>query len=267
MDGGDLSDVSVLAHVLQNRLAAVSGAASMLREHPDLSLAHRDQLLEIVERAASGLAPAIHLLQRGLPAMALLELQQPEHGLLPARSSGTPADVPMPEDDEARVAALRSYEVLDRPALPELERIARLAAVAVGVDDAFVNLIDADRQWQAAASGPERIEVPRCDAMCAVTVARGETVLVPDARDDPRFASSPWVVGPLGGVRFYVSSPLRSTVDGHVIGTLCAVGTEARQLDAEALDRFEDLASLAMSILEARRAAMALRAVLDAQAV
>ena len=80
MDGGDLSDVSVLAHVLQNRLAAVTGAASMLRDHPDLSLHHRDQLLEIVERSANGLTPAIQLLQRGLPAMALLELQQPSEG-------------------------------------------------------------------------------------------------------------------------------------------------------------------------------------------
>ena len=266
MDGGDLSDVSVLAHVLQNRLAAVTGAASMLRDHPDLSLHHRDQLLEIVERSANGLTPAIQLLQRGLPAMALLELQQPSEGSIPKRSSGTTSPFPVPDDDAGRVVALRSYEVLDRPALPELDRIAKLAASAVGVDAAFVNLIDADRQWQAAASGPDRIEVPRCDAMCAITVARGETIVVRDAREDAAFATNPWVVGVLGDVRFYASAPLRSTVDGHVIGTLCAVDTEPRELDAATVERFEDLASLAMSILEARRAAMALRAVLEAQA-
>lgn len=266
MDGGDLSDVSVLAHLLQNRLAAVSGAASTLREHPDLSAEHREQLLDIVERSARGLSPVITLLQRGMPAMALLEMQQPQAGLLPAMSSGATPTVPVPDDDEARVEALRSYEVLDRPALPELERIARLAADAAGVELAFVNLIDAERQWQAAASGPDRIEVPRCDAMCAVTVARGETIVVPDATQDPRFATSPWVVGPLGEVRFYVSVPLRSVVDGHAIGTICAVDDQRRDLAPVAVERLEDLASLAMSILEARRAAMTLRAVLEAQA-
>lgn len=257
---GDLSDVAVLAHVLQNRLVAVTGAASLLRTAPHLPEETRAELLDVVERSAAGIGPAIELLQRGLPAAALAELTEPA-APLPRRSSGESRPYPVPDDDAARVEALRRYDVLDRPEEPELARVARLAAHLAGTSVAFVNLIDGDRQWQAASNGPLRVEVPRADAMCNLTVATGRAVVVPDAADDETFASSPWVTGALGRVRLYVSVPLVAP-GAHTIGTICVVDEAPGAIGPEVVAKLEDLAALGIAALEARLAARELRRLL-----
>jgi GAF domain-containing protein len=254
---GDLSDVAVVAHLLQNRLAAVTGAAALLRSAPGLPEEARVELLEVVERSAASITPAIELLQRGLPAAALAEMSQGAPPL-PRRSSGEDRPYPVPEDDAARVEALRRYDVLDQAEQPELARLARLTAHLTGAPVAFVNLIDGERQWQAASNGPARTEVPRSDAMCNVTVASGRSVVVPDASQDETFASSPWVTGVLGDVRLYVSVPLVAPGE-HAIGTICVVDEAPGAVDPEVVAKLEDLAALGIAALEARLAARELR--------
>lgn len=262
--GGDLSDVAVVAHVLQNRLAAITGAADLLRRGGAVPDDMRDELLDIVSRAAEGIRPAIQMLQYGMPAAALLELQ-PGSGALPKASSGVDRAFPVPDDDAARVEALQRFRVLDEPLLPELERITRLAASAASASGAFVNLIDADRQWAAAATGGDRVEVPRCDAMCNVTLVEKMPIVVADASTDPVFGDSPWVTGVLGEVRLYASVPLLTSGD-HAIGTLCVVDDSPRTLTPEEIGALSDLASLAVAVLEARLAGLELRRMVEAAA-
>ena len=168
---------------------------------------------------------------------------------------------PLPADEAARVAALHGYGVLDQPrqaADPLLDAAARLAAYVCGTPTAVVNLIAADRQWQAAAYGTEPGEAPREDAMCAHVVASGELVHVPDARDDARFDRSPFVTGDQATVRLYASAPLR-TADGHVIGTVCAYDEgRAGSLTPVQLDLLRDVADQVMALFELRRMAAAL---------
>ena len=70
-----------------------------------------------------------------------------------------------PHDDEARGAALHRYGILDRPPTADLEAITRLATFVAGSSIAVINLIDRDRQWQAAATGMTPGEVPRSSSM------------------------------------------------------------------------------------------------------
>jgi hypothetical protein len=81
------------------------------------------------------------------------------------------------------LAALHSLQVLDQPRNYQLDALARLAAFVCGTPTAVVNLIDADRQFSAAAYGCEPTDVNRQDAMCATSI---ESLDVSYAADAPR---------------------------------------------------------------------------------
>ena len=167
-------------------------------------------------------------------------------------------ELPLPADEAGRLVALRSYGVLDQPRQTDLDAAARLAAYICGTPTAVVNLIDADRQWQAAAHGTVPGETPRADSLCAHVVTGTEVVHVADARDDTRFAGSPFVTGPTATVRLYASAPLL-TVDGHAIGTVCAYDEQrAGELSETQVALLRDVADQVMALFEMRRMAATL---------
>jgi diguanylate cyclase (GGDEF)-like protein len=164
----------------------------------------------------------------------------------------TDVKAPIPAAETRRLAALHRYGIVDAPVDPDLEAITRLASHIAGCEAAVVNLIDADRQVQAAATGTKPGIVPRDDAMCAHVVAEDAPIHVADARDDPRFADNPFVTGALADVRLYASAPLR-TPDGYAIGTLCVFDPEPGTLDETRLAALDDLSRQVVQILELRR--------------
>ncbi|MCC4599781.1 putative bifunctional diguanylate cyclase/phosphodiesterase [Xanthomonas melonis] len=163
-----------------------------------------------------------------------------------------PAPVSQPPsviDDASRVAVLRGLCLLDSPPDPVFDTIAALAARSLGADIALVSLVDAHRQWFKARLGMETPETPRDQAFCAHAIASDETMVVLDARLDPRFSDNPLVLGP-PFIRFYAGAPL-TLRDGHRIGTLCVIGTTPRTaLDADALDHLQGLRDLAVLRVE-----------------
>jgi diguanylate cyclase (GGDEF)-like protein len=161
---------------------------------------------------------------------------------------------PQPANEPARLAALRGLGVLDSPPDEELDALTRLASHICGTPTAVLNLIDADRQWQASAHGVPRGEVSRDDSMCAYSILSREVTYTPDASLEAVFAESPFVSGAIDKVRLYVSAPL--VVGGDkVVGTLCAFDTKAVTLSREQIERLRDLAGVTVRILELRRSA------------
>lgn len=159
---------------------------------------------------------------------------------------------PRPADDAERVAALRALGVLDTAEDEDLDAVVRVATFVCGVPSAAVNLIDADRQWQAAAYGFKRGEVPRDDSMCAWSILQPGVTYTSDASQDAVFANNPFVTGRLASVRLYASAPV-VIASGYVVGSLCAFGEEPGELSRVQIDRLADLASTAARILELRQ--------------
>lgn len=151
-----------------------------------------------------------------------------------------------------RVADLYAHADPDAVQPPEVEDLVVRAAEVAGVSMATLNLIDSDRQCQAATAGFEGGPSPRREAMCRATLESGAVEHVPDARADPRFADNPWVDGRRGQVRFYASVPLR-TRRGHVIGTLCAFDIEPHRLSPGQLLALEQLAVEVVETFERSR--------------
>jgi signal transduction histidine kinase len=165
-------------------------------------------------------------------------------------------DAPLPVNETERLATLYGLNVLDSPPEKDFDDIVALAAAVCGVPMSLVSLIDTDRQWFKASVGTDLVETSRDLSFCAHAILGRDLLVVPDARQDPRFADNP-AVAREGGVRFYAGAPLVTT-DGYALGTLCVVDSRPRRLDVEQLQALHALARQVTSQLELRRYAVAL---------
>ncbi len=160
---------------------------------------------------------------------------------------------PIPINDAERVAALRSYGVLDTPPEPDYDELTRLAAQICHVPIALISLVEEDRQWFKAKIGLAATETPRETSFCAHVVAApaAGVLVVPDALLDPRFSDNPLVLdGPQ--IRFYAGAPL-VTHDGWTLGTLCVIDQRPREITPDQLHALEILRRHVVNTLELRR--------------
>lgn len=158
----------------------------------------------------------------------------------------------IPANEEARLTALRSYDLLDTEPEAWFDGLTKLASALLSVPIVLVSLVDRDRQWFKSRHGLAASETSRDVSFCAHVVAEGAPLVVPASARDPRFSDNP-LVDHEPFVRFYAGVPLR-TSDGHVLGTLCAIDHQPRDFSAEQLGLLELLAGQVMERFELRRA-------------
>jgi len=154
-----------------------------------------------------------------------------------------------------RLAALRSYKVLDTPADAAIDRLATLAGNLFNAPIALVSLVDQERQWFKARIGLDACSTPRGQAFCAHAVAMPpeSVMVVEDAARDPRFADFPLVTGP-SRVRFYAGATL-TTKDGYNLGALCVMDSRPRPRPSETeLERLKLLARIVVDEFELAKA-------------
>jgi serine phosphatase RsbU (regulator of sigma subunit) len=154
------------------------------------------------------------------------------------------------EIEEARIAALRRYRILDTPPEEDFDDLVRLAAQICDVPIALISLVDRDRLWFKAKVGVDGTQMPRDNSFCAHAVA-GERLVVPDARLDERFKNHPVVTGE-ASFRYYAGVCL-TTPDGHRLGTLCVLDRQPRELTEAQLDALSALSRQVIGQLELRR--------------
>lgn len=143
--------------------------------------------------------------------------------------------------EQARVEAVRELGLLDTPPEERFDRVVRLAQQFFDVATVAVNLIDDDRLFVKSAVGFESGgSVPRDTSFCPRTIDTQQTLVVPDARNDADWADHPFVTGD-PNVRFYAATPLAGP-NGQVVGALCMVDREPRELTASDRALLDDLA-------------------------
>ncbi|MCP1623335.1 sensor domain-containing diguanylate cyclase [Pseudomonas nitroreducens] len=157
---------------------------------------------------------------------------------------------PIPVDESLRQQTLDEMNLLDTPAEHYLDTLVQLTQDLVKVDTVLISLIDQERQWFKARVGLDASETTRDVSFCGYAILGEDTLLVPDATLDERFADNPLVLGP-PYIRFYAGRPLRAG-NGQAIGTLCMVDPRPRNMTEAQQTNFRDLATLAEGYLQLR---------------
>ena len=113
--------------------------------------------------------------------------------------------------EQARLAALHRYAILDTPEEEVFDRFVDLASGIADMPISLITFVDGERQWIKARAGTDLAETPRDRAFCDQAIRSDEIMVVPDATKDARFADNPLVTSH-PGIRFYVGAPLIVTI-------------------------------------------------------
>ncbi|MFD1551107.1 hypothetical protein DNU06_04085 [Putridiphycobacter roseus] len=158
----------------------------------------------------------------------------------------------IPANEEARLADLQTYEILDTLEEDDYDFLTKMASQICETKISLVSLIDDNRQWFKSHHGMDVRETPRDISFCAHAINDPKEVLiVNDARLDERFVENPVVKGKSNLV-FYAGVPLISK-KGHALGTLCAIDDKPKQLSEEQIGLLQSLAKQVTNLLELRK--------------
>ena len=169
---------------------------------------------------------------------------------------------PAGSGEEARLAALRSYKILDTEPEKAFDDLTLLASYICQTPIALVSLVDADRQWFKSKVGLTVSETARDISFCTHVIEQPDLLIVPDALEDERFAHSPLVTSE-PKIRFYAGAPLFTADGHHALGTLCVVDRVPRELTQEQKQALEALSRQVQAQMELRRNLMELKEALS----
>jgi PAS domain S-box-containing protein len=156
--------------------------------------------------------------------------------------------------DPGRLAALRRTGLLDTPAEETFDRLARLAALMLGVPIALVSLVEEDRQFFKACVGlPEpwasARQAPLARSLCRHLLVTRQPLLIGDTRRDGRARDNP-MVRELG-LAAYLGIPLVDS-SGYVLGSLCVADRRPRSWTAAQVAMLTDVGGLVTAQLQVR---------------
>ncbi len=156
------------------------------------------------------------------------------------------------QDEDARLAALLSTEILDTPPEPSYDAITRLAAEYFQADSVGLSFADESRVWLKSCWRQVARELPRKNSIFDMVLEEDGPVIVPDISKHCRRDSLLPRLKQLAAAGF-ASVPVRSSC-GRIIGVLTILHSEPREeMEAEAIRTLESLADLVSSQLELRR--------------
>ncbi|TWG24570.1 sensor histidine kinase [Actinoplanes teichomyceticus] len=163
--------------------------------------------------------------------------------------------------DEARLAAVHSYQLLDAPRPVVLDELTRLASSVFETAMSTVTLVAGDRCWFAGNTGMPAAGAALDASFCAAVVQRRAPLVVRDASAHPVYRTWDDVRG-WPNLRFYAGVPLLDE-DGFLLGTVCVLDDEPREAGDRQLDLLHTMAGQAAGHLSAIRARLLLAEIGD----
>lgn len=165
----------------------------------------------------------------------------------------------LPPDEEPRVAAVRSYKLLDTLPEKDFDNITALVANICEVPISLVTLLDSNRVFLKSHYGLNSNESPRNTSFCGHAIIDDSQIfIVKDARKDPRFENNPLVSKKK--LIFYAGVPLINP-EGYPLGTLCIFDNKPRTLTKSQRTALVSMAGQVVNLFEERKQNRSLLAV------
>ncbi|HEV8065313.1 MAG TPA: sensor domain-containing diguanylate cyclase [Acidimicrobiales bacterium] len=154
---------------------------------------------------------------------------------------------PFAKDETGRLFAVRELGILETEPEERFDRIVQLAARLTSSPIAIMSIVDERRVFIKSAHGAGELGISlgypfRDYWFCSYVVARGETVVVDNARADARFNRTAIVANDPGLVS-YAGAPVRGP-GGEVVGALGIFDTKPRTVSEPELKALTDLSKL-----------------------
>ena len=147
---------------------------------------------------------------------------------------------PIPENEKARLEAVKKLNILDTPPEKRFDYLTKKAIQICKVPIAVISILDEDREWFKSCQGLSSKEGERSISFCGHTILQNEIFIIEDTLNDPRFADNPHVVKE--GIRFYAGVALREK-DTHLpVGVFCLKDRKPRKLSPYEISVFLTLA-------------------------
>lgn len=157
----------------------------------------------------------------------------------------------LPIDEQYRLAAVHSYNMLDTLPEKDFDNITALTASICDVPISLVTLLDANRNFLKSHYGIPFNETPRNISFCGHAILDESNIfIIEDARKDLRFMDNP-LVKDMNAI-FYAGVRLINS-DGYPLGTLCVFDTKPRTLSKSQKKALIALAYQVVNLFEARK--------------
>lgn len=150
--------------------------------------------------------------------------------------------------EEARLADLYSYNILDGAKEKDFDDLVELVAQIYGCPSAAITFVDKDRMLFKASKGVERTEIPRNKSVCTHTIMQEKIMVIKDMQKDERFADNTLLTQELK-IRFYAGAPIVSTA-GFNLGAVCVFDQKPRQLSSQQRLSLKAIANQVSRLLE-----------------
>lgn len=155
----------------------------------------------------------------------------------------------LPLNEEFRLEALNSLNILDSNSEKEFDDITALATYICETETALISLVDEDRIWYKSYHGLQAMETNRKLSFCAHAILTPtDPLIIPDARLDKRFSNSSFAIG-TKKVVFYVGIPLVDK-NGFSLGTLCVMDSKPKELSEKQIQSLKSLANQVVILFE-----------------
>ncbi|OAQ38005.1 hybrid sensor histidine kinase/response regulator [Pedobacter psychrophilus] len=153
--------------------------------------------------------------------------------------------------EEKRLAALKSYQILDTLPKETFDRFTKLASIICNTPISLVSLIDEDRQWFKSKVGLDVNQTPRDIAFCHHSILGQDIMEVQDATKDFRFKNNPLVTSD-PNIKFYAGYPLKDS-NGYNLGTICVIDRVPRKLDDHQKEALKILGDAVVDLIAQQR--------------
>ncbi|WP_053058293.1 ATP-binding protein [Pedobacter sp. BMA] len=163
------------------------------------------------------------------------------------------------QNEQDRLLALHSYQILDTLPEEEYNDLTELAAGICGTPIALISLVDKERQWFKSNYGLGVAETDRAYSFCAHAILDPKELMeIEDATQDERFSDNPLVTGH-PDIAFYAGVPLVNQ-EGFALGSLCVIDSVAKKLTDQQKKALRIIARQVMDKMELRRNVRLLKA-------